>query len=411
MAKQQFDLIISGGGATGWSVVLALLAQVPVVPQGDKLKVALIDSFDSSKINPHPGFDARALALSQQSLRYFQQMNIADVIKQSGTAIHRIHVSDRGAVGQVVLDHQSYQEQELGIVMEAQQLGGILLNAADSQLAQSPNIDFLRLQPDRIIKADTHRNQVQIETEGGQSLETKLLVLAEGSASESKQWFNMDTHVNEYQQHAIIANVVTENSPDNTAFERFTTSGPLAFLPMTEQRSGVVWSIDSTDVERVMAMSDEDFLSALQTQFGFRLGKLVKTGKRQAYPLKLITTDDAVCHRVVCVGNASQTLHPIAGQGFNLALRDAWQLAAHVSCCKNNDEDAGSFRLLSVLKEARKKDQQQTIQLTDSLVHLFSNNNPLLTAGRNAGLLLMNNFSFLKDNFARVAMGQQSGTE
>ena len=405
--QQKFDLVISGGGATGWSLVLALQT---LLPQEKPFRVALIDSFDPDKTQPHPGFDARALALSQQTLQFFNKMGIAEDIAKRGTAIKTIQVSDKGAAGQVILHHSDYQESELGMVMEAQDLGTVLLECAERKLQQAlGNIELVRLQPDKIQSAETSRDGIQITTENGQQLTTALLVLAEGTQSSSKAFFNIDVTQKPYQQHAIIANVVTELPPQHTAFERFTASGPLAFLPMTEQRSGVVWSVASADADPLLTLDDDSFIQQLQTQFGERLGKIVKVGKRQAYPLNLLKSDDSFAHRVVCIGNAAQTLHPIAGQGFNLALRDAWQLAKCIVNTVQQKQDIGAYQSLHQFKAERKQDQQQTILVTDSLVHLFSNNNPILTAGRNIGLLLMNNQQKLKDTFARVAMGQRSG--
>ncbi|BDX05842.1 2-octaprenyl-6-methoxyphenyl hydroxylase [Planctobacterium marinum] len=408
--QQTFDLVISGGGATGWSLLLSLQTMLPA----DKpLKVAFIDSFDPNKAQPHPGFDARALALSKQTLQFFKTMGIADDIAKRGTAIKTIQVSDKGAAGQVRLHHSDYHETELGMVMEAQDLGAVLLECAERNLQEQAlsHIELVRLQPDKIQLAETRRDSIQITTESGHRLTTQLLVLAEGTQSSSKAFFNIDVTQKNYQQHAIIANVVTELPPNNTAFERFTASGPLAFLPMTEQRSGVVWSVASADVEQLLALDDDNFIQQLQTQFGQRLGKIIKVGKRQSYPLNLLKSDDSFSHRVVCIGNAAQTLHPIAGQGFNLALRDAWQLAKCIANTVQQKQDIGAYQSLCQFKAERKQDQQQTILLTDSLVHLFSNNNALLRAGRNIGLLLMNNKQKLKDGFARIAMGQRSGAQ
>lgn len=409
MAEQQdFDLVISGGGATGWSLILALQT---LLPADKRLKVALIDSFDPSQSQSHPGFDARAIALSRQTLHYFQRLGVDAEMSAKATAIHTIHVSDKGASGQVLLKHTDYQEHQLGMVTEAHELGTELLKCAQKRCDSHSQLSLITFQPDNIISAETHRDHILLKTKTGQALRASLLVLAEGSRSASRDLFDLNVTQQDYRQHAIIANVVTEKPPQNTAFERFTESGPLAFLPMSQQRCGVVWSVNEHDFDGVMAMNDADFIRALQQQFGFRLGTILKAGKRQSYPLSLITTDDQNSHRLASIGNAAQTLHPIAGQGFNLAIRDAWQLAENIAESVRQSQDIGQFKRIAAYKKCRKQDKHNSILLTDSLVHLFSNNNPLLTAGRNIGLLLMNNTPVLKDAFARIAMGQRNGVK
>lgn len=446
--KRVVDVLVSGAGATGWSLLLALSHQMKSHQSktdffsakktnsqhsstSQKLSVALVDAFDNSKAQSHPGFDARALALSQQSLRYFKKLDLAQSIAEISTPIHKIHVSDKGGVGQVNLHHDDYQQEELGAVVEAQDLGKLLQfhgvrafsapgAAADSeQFSRSDhNLSLEHFQPNHIVEISDTRDSSIVTLDSGQEIQAKLLVLAEGSSSGSRELLQLPNLQEDYKQHAIITNVQTQKPHENIAWERFTASGPLAFLPMTAQRSGIVWSVDAKDVEGLLQLNDLDFSQQLQQAFGYRLGKFLKIGKRQSYPLLLSKVDDSLAHRVVCIGNAAQTLHPIAGQGFNLAFRDAWQLA---QCIKKwTDErvfgevdglgevaDFGDFQRLSEYKKLRLHDREQTIWFTDGLVRLFSNNNPILQSARNIGLLTMQNNQGLKQQLARMAMGHK----
>ena len=402
--SNEVDVVVSGGGATGWSFLLALKKYLGKHCQ---LNVALIDAFDASVSNAHPGFDARALALSQQSLQYFRQLGLEEQILVQGTPIKTIHVSDQGGLGQVQLKHQDYQLNELGAVMEAQQLGMILLQAAESTLPGS-GVILHRYQPDKITSIETKREGLTLTLSSGVELQTRLLILAEGSYSQSSQQLGLPVSETDYQQHAIITNVQSELPHENIAWERFTPSGPLALLPMSQQRSGVVWSVTESQCQALMQQADTQFLQALQQAFGFRLGHFMRVGSRQTYQLKLRQINDALAHRVVCIGNAAQTLHPIAGQGFNLAFRDAWQLASSLAGWQSQGLDVGDFKVLHRFKELRSQDRQQTIDFTDSLVRLFSNDNSLVQSLRNAGLMAMQHASSVKTAFARLAMGQKT---
>lgn len=424
--KLNVDVIVSGAGATGWSFLLSLQH---MLPGGERLSVALVDAFDNSRPQSHPGFDARALALSQQSLQYFEQLSFRNAIAEVSNPIHTIHVSDQGGAGQARLNHTDYKLNELGAVVEAQDLGKLLLDNAQLRLNYKDSASKMALhhfQPHQISVIRQTRDSIEATLDSGQQIQSKLLVLAEGSHSATSKRLNLPVSEEEYGQHAIITNVQTQLPHNNIAFERFTPSGPLAFLPMSSYggsgkhdddsnymnsmadsfRIGVVWSVHSDELNEIMALDEQRFLSRMQDSFGYRLGRVVRTGKRQSYPLKLTRVNDSLASRVVCIGNASQTLHPIAGQGFNLAFRDAWQLAESIAHSFVQQNDLGDFKTLSTYKTLRQKDRSQTILFTDGLVRLFSNTNPLLQGARNLGLFALQHSPGLKQKFARMAMGQ-----
>lgn len=404
-----FDIVIAGGGATGLSFILALQHCLAKSRQasGDPLKVALVEAWCAGSEQQHPGFDARAIALSQQTLAIFAKLQLSDTISATTTAIRHIHISDQGGAGQCTLDHSDYQVSELGSVIEAHHLGGCLAGAVERHV-QPELISLTRFQPDHITAITQVKERTVATLKSGQQVTGKLLILAEGGKSSTRDLLPISVANNDYQQSAIIANIVTQKPHQNTAFERFTAQGPLAFLPMSDNRSGVVWSVSSAEVASLMAMTEQQFIAQLQKIFGYRLGTITKAGKRASFPLVLVNADDRFAHRTVCIGNAAQTLHPIAGQGFNLAIRDAWCLAVNVVDGLCQGHDIGSYNRLKAFRYLRQQDKENTLLLTDGLVRLFSNKDPILQASRNLGLMAMQLNDFSKTTFANIAMGKKA---
>ena len=199
----------------------------------------------------------------------------------------------------------------------------------------------------------------------------------------------------------MIANVETEYAHNNVAYERFTDTGPLAFLPMTDKRCSVVWTINAEDSDDVMSLNDEQFIKKLQQRFGFRLGHILKAGKRNAYALSYVETEQLVKKRVVVIGNAAHALHPVSGQGYNLALRDVAELAEIIAAY----DDPGHELLLSEYVARRRKDMQRVYRITDTLVKLFSNSFAPLGHARSAGLIALDLMPSIRHLMARQSMG------
>lgn len=201
---------------------------------------------------------------------------------------------------------------------------------------------------------------------------------------------------------AVIANIVTQEPHQGRAFERFTPNGPVALLPMSDNRMSLVWCLRPEEAKRVMALPDGEFLERLQNDFGWRLGAMKKVGQRASYPLLLRHRKQNISHRFAIVGNAAQTLHPIAGQGFNLGIRDVASLAEEI--VKQSD-DVGRYQGLMRFSVRRESDRQETIWLTSSLVHIFSNDLPAMRIGRNLALATMDNLSTFKQPLLRHTLG------
>jgi 2-octaprenyl-6-methoxyphenol hydroxylase len=247
--------------------------------------------------------------------------------------------------------------------------------------------------------------QAEVLLDNGQRISGKLLVAADGSRSALAQACNVQWQQSDYPQFATIANVTTAEHPQGRAFERFTRYGPLALLPMSQGRSSLVWCHAREDREQVDGWDDERFISELQQAFGWRLGRILRAGKRHSYPLSLLTANQHVSHRLALVGNAAQTLHPIAGQGFNLGLRDVMSLAETLAEAQQAGEDPGGYALLGRYQQRRQQDQQATIGVTDGLIRLFANRYGPLVVGRNLGLMAMARLPAVRDAFAKRTLG------
>lgn len=390
------QISIVGGGMVGASLALALQ------PHAARCgwRINLIEAQPPADGHAQPSFDARSTALSHGSWLLFEQLGIWHELAGRVEPIRQIHVSDRGHPGVTRLSAEKERVPALGYVVENAVLGQVLLAALDPAVVRWQA-------PARVVRAEPARSGwlMQVE-EHGQVHEqaTDLLVVADGGRSGMLEQLGIHRQVRPYGQTAIIANITSSQGHDGVAYERFTRSGPLALLPMSGGRSALVWTQPEAQADEVMACSDAAFLEALQDAFGFRMGALKRVGQRHAYPLSLIEAEEQVRSGLVVLGNAAHSLHPIAGQGFNLSLRDAVALADTLIGADAN-QSPGDLALLNRYFSNQRQDQQQTIAFSDWLTRLFSNRRPVLAAGRNLGLLGMDIVAPLKSVFARQAMG------
>ena len=267
---------------------------------------------------------------------------------------------------------------------------------------QSDNIDYLC--PVEIAHIEYSQDGVKISLKNDRTLTAQLLIGADGTKSEVASAVNISQEMlHDYGQTAIIANVQTQQPHQNRAFERFTTEGPLALLPMKDNLMSLVWCVRHAD--ELLQTDENAFLTRLQQQFGWRLGRFQRCGQRFAYPLTLSRAAQHVQARTVLIGNAAQTLHPIAGQGFNLGIRDVMTLANILSYAYLQQQEIGDDALLQQYENKRKADQKQMIQLTDGLLTIFANNLLPLQIGRNLGLMALAQSSMLRQYFAKPTLG------
>ena len=395
------DVVIVGGGVVGSVLAAGLLAKTP-------FNVTLIDAHNPSDTAPAPGFDNRVIALSRRTVNELAGLGI-ELAPASPEPIKHIQVTDKGAAGFCELTAADYNESAFGQVVSLSALGELL-----PSFLNSPR--FTHVAPDTVSTLTQHQNKVSLALASGDQISGALCVLADGGRSGLSEQAGFTRIQSPYGQSAIICNVQTSEPHAGKAFERFTEQGPLAFLPFqadfgdqTLKGHGfsVVWTVASEQLEYLMSLSDTRFINALQQAFGYRQGRITQVGPRDAYPLILNTTQELITHRCVVVGNSAQTLHPIAGQGFNLGLRDVIGLINSTL----DTEDPGAYAVLDGYRRGREGDRRATVKLTDTLVRTFSNRYFPLQAGRNLGLLTLDLVPALSQEFVRLTTGYGRHTE
>lgn len=395
----QTDIVIVGGGAVGHVIARGLLAHT-------SFSVALVEANQYSASAHHPGFDARVIALAKRTVDELSSLGI-DVSQAGAVPIRHIQVSDKGAAGLCQLDAADFHVDHFGKVVSLHQLGAALQIAPDTD-------GFTLLCPLTVDAVERKQDGVLLSLNDGQQVSARLVVLADGGRSGLDEQLGFERQEDDYGQTTVIVNALTQKPHNHKAYERFTSQGPLAFLPYdpglangqeNDQGFSVVWTVPPEKVNNVMSLSDNDFKRLLQQAFGWRQGAITQVGERSAYPLILKQVTTPVTHRAVVCGNAAQSLHPIAGQGFNLGLRDAIGLVKTLA----KADDPGAFSVLREYQQSRSKDKQATITLTDGLVRLFSNDNRGLIGLRNVGLVAMDNCPSLKQAFVRQTTGFAPG--
>lgn len=388
-----YDILIVGGGMVGASLASALAEQ--------PFRIGVIEAVPPAAPD-QPSYDDRAVALSLGSSRILDGIGVWRHIRDRAVPIRHIHVSDRGHFGFTRVSAEEEGVQALGYVIEARILGPVL----GERIEASERIDLIspaQLE-DIELAADVVSAQVRTGSER-RTLSAGLLVAADGGRSLARQAAGIRAREWAYGQTAIIANVTPGRPHGHVAYERFTDTGPLALLPMADDRCALVWTVVDDQVEAALALDDASFLHRLQERFGDRLGRFQRVGKRSAYPLSLVRARKQTKERVVVIGNAAHSLHPIAGQGFNLGLRDVAVLAQVLVDAHRADRDMGRAAVLDEYARWRLGDQRRITTFTDGLVRVFSNSFKPLAFARNLGLVALDLLPPAKHGLARLTMG------
>jgi 2-octaprenyl-6-methoxyphenol hydroxylase len=395
---QHYDVIIVGGGMVGASLACAL--------SGQGLRIALVESVRAG-VRAEPGYDDRAIALAYGTKRIFSGLQLWDALSEVATPIHRIHVSDRGFPGVVRMDREAEGLPAIGYVVPAREIGRVLTDA----VSQRNDIDSYCPASVAAIRHEAGQVQASVMQEGSEvRMTASVLVAADGADSALREQAGITVRRVDYGQTAIVTNVTPQLPHNHVAWERFTDTGPLALLPMSGQRCAVVWTVASEQAEAIMALEDAAFLARLQERFGHRLGRLQRVGKRQAWPLQLVSATQSVAERMALVGNAIHTLHPIAGQGFNLGARDVAALAEVLIDAIRAGEDPGSAQVLERYADWRRSDHKNVTLFTDGLVRLFTLPVPGLGIVRSAGMLALDMLPPAKRLLTRLTMGRSVRT-
>ena len=370
---------------------------------GSGLSVAVVEAV-SRDAPGQPSYDDRVIALAWGGRLILEAMGRWSAIEPEAEPIRRIHISDRGHFGFARLDHREQGVPALGYVVSARAIGRGLLEGIDDQerldwICPARIADF-RVEPERVLAT--------LEVDGGQrQVGARLLVAADGGDSPIRQRLDLPLQEWNYGHTAVIANLTPGEPHGGVAYERFTDSGPLAVLPMSEGRCSLVWTQRDDAVQEILALDDAVFLQRLQGRFGFRLGRLARVGRRAAYPLRLMRVKEMVRPRLVLIGNAAHTLHPVSGQGFNLGLRDVAELAQVLVRANEERLDPGAAAVLESYAARRAGDQHRVALVTDFLARLFINPLPPVRLARNLGLLAMDLMPPVKRGLTRRFMGMR----
>ena len=386
----EFDIAIIGGGMVGASLAVALASA--------GRRIVLIEAV-APESSTHQSFDERTTALGNASRRILATLGVWDPVAEHCGVIRAIHVSDAGRFAFARLSAAEQGIEAFGFVVPNRVLGSALwahIRANDAISVRMPATASLR----------SDESAVTLELAGpgaapGETLRARLAVAADGAHSLIRREAGITATEADYGQIGIVANVATDTPHDGTAYERFTAAGPLALLPLRDGTYTLVWARAPDAATHTLAASDQQFLDLVQQHFGWRVGRFVRAGRRASYPLKLTRADQALARRTVLIGNAAQSLHPVAGQGFNLALRDVAALAELLA----EEGDPGAPQLLERFAQGRALDRRGVTRFTDGLIRLFGDARPPVRLARDAGLLLFDLLPPAKRALARVSLG------
>ncbi|HEU5397767.1 MAG TPA: 2-octaprenyl-6-methoxyphenyl hydroxylase [Gammaproteobacteria bacterium] len=391
-ATSEYDLIIVGGGLVGASLAAAL-APLP-------LKVAVVEAVPFGS-RGQPSFDDRITALSEGSRRIFQGMGVWAAMAAEAHPIRHIHVSDRGRFGVTRLHADEVGVDALGYVTPNRLIGKALVDF----ISGKPNIALHA--PAKLKSFKVRTEGVSVEPEGAAvtTLEAKLLVAADGAQSEIRRQLGIAGQKWDYAQTAVVCNVCVERPQADTAYERFADDGPVALLPLGGDRYGFVWVTATEAAPALLGLDDASFMEQAAARFNGRVGRFIQVGKRASYPLSMVRAEAQQAERTLIIGNAAHALHPIAGQGFNLSLRDVAMLAEVLADAHRDGKDLGAAPVLARYVDARAGDQRGTAIFTDLLNRLFANPLGTVAFSRNAGILALELLPGARRTLLRHNMG------
>ena len=398
----QQEVIIVGGGMVGLSLAL-MLAKANIAVK--LLEAIKYPNYDDANLAPyHSRFDARNSALSRRSGQIYQELGLWHALQAHATPILEVHITEQGSFGKARLKAEQEKVESFGQVIENAWLGRVLL----TEVRKQPLIELI--DGVQVTSLTQDSDQASIEAIRGEehlSLQAKLVIAADGRDSFCRKALGIGASEHDYDQVAIVTTVQTSKPHNHVGFERFSHLGPLALLPLPgEYRRSVVWPVKKgTEGEWLGDENDQHFLDALQETYGDRAGKFQKTGKRFSFPLSQVLAEKQAVGRVVLMGNAAHTIHPVAGQGFNLCMRDAYVLVRYLTEQLAQSDDIGQPSMLLAYEQARLTDQQRVIKFCDSVVRGFSNQNPILKFIRNTGLVAFDTIPGIKPLVANYAMG------
>lgn len=390
--QDHYDLIIVGAGLAGNCLALAL--------KNSGLSIVIVEAASRRQLRDSPAGD-RALALAAGTVQLLDALGAWKGIADKATAIKNIHISDRGHFGKTRLSAAEQGVDALGYVIAARDIEEHLAGLVEL----THTICLYETRVAGLVSGNDAVNVSLKQDKQSLNLSAQLLVGADGGQSTVRKLLDIPQQITEYGQTALVTTVQAGLPHLNTAYERFTSQGPLALLPVSGRQLSVVWTREHEQAEALMASGEAEFTAELQACFGYRLGELKVVAPRRAFPLSLIRAGGMVSGRAVIVGNAVHQLHPVAGQGFNLGIRDVAELAERLLVQHQNQGDIGCADLLDAYAKQRLADHNKTIGFTNNVVRVFSNDWLPVAALRNTGLAFLDHLPFAKKLLARHAMG------
>ncbi len=394
-ALPEYDVIIVGGGLIGMAAALSLAAQ--------NFSICMLEA-TAPKIDEetvHPSFDDRTLVVNPASQRFWQNLEIWPSLLAHTTKIKQVHVSQAGRFGSVRFSDEELKVPQLAHVIEAKVLGKILWQ----RVKQNSNITSFA--PAELTDYTVVENAVTVhyKIQNQSKLVTaRLLLAADGARSRLREQAGLAAEIKDYGSTAIIANISTELSHQQCAYERLRSSGPLALLPF-HQRCGLVWTLPTAVAADMMASSDTQFTAALQAELGYRLGAITRVGKRSSYPLYRVSVAKQYQPRLLLLGNAAHTVSPVSAQGLNLGIRDIDRLLEILVTARDKQQDIGDLVVLERYQQMSQPDQDKILRYTDDLMTWFKIDEPIVNSFRSLGLLLVDSQPRLKRHFYRLAGG------
>jgi 2-octaprenyl-6-methoxyphenol hydroxylase len=406
---EEVDIAIVGTGLTGLCLALFLAQKqsswnILLLPRGR--------SDTESRVDGEQSLDHRQIALAESSRRLFHAIGLWSEIEKHAAAIAEIHVSDRGQPGHSQLIAEEQGLDAYGYVIDSAKLSSLLLTALEyhtnvRQIAD-PVEDGLTPPTSNSITLLPKKDCMVLRV-GDSSIRSELTILANGKAPFEAQSLGLQFKRKDYGHLALTAEVTLDSAHEGVAYERFTKEGPIALLPIPDRdglsRAGLIWTLSAEQAEQLFAAEDSLFIDELQQSFGDRAGAIVSVAHRALVPLSRTIAAEQVRSHLVLMGTAAHSLHPVAGQGFNLTLRDIAGLGEVLTKAKVSGTNLGDLATLQCYEKSRVVDQQQVVGFSDVLPGLFASENPLLSVGRNLGLLGLDLVPGLRNAVARFGAG------
>ena len=397
-----YDVIIIGAGMVG-AACAWLLAQKEENQKSNTIKIALIEArptqpYDDTK------FDPRVAALTEKTKNILDSCNLWQSIKAKRTSPYTsMRVWDAEGTGHIHFDCREVHQPNLGHIVEA----SVITTALMTQIEQLPNVDIYC--PAAIENYQMQEGEVILDLDNGSQIAANLLVAADGANSSVRDQFQFTTREWDYQQQAIVTTITTEQCNQQTAWQRFMETGPLALLPLNDNgdlhRCSIVWSQDTAEADRLMALGDTEFCQQLSAASEYCLGQVTAVDKRFSVPLIQRHAIDYVQPRVALIGDAAHSIHPLAGQGVNLGFSDAQVLAKEVQRAFSQGLDIGDLTLLKRYQRQRKPENLAAMAAMEGFKRLFGSTNPALRLMRNKGMSGVNQIAPLKNQLIKKAMG------